>query len=1105
MGKGKSKGKMLWSVVGFFAGGAFSMFGKGLSFIERGLYGMSIASTMWTATHKQDMPSYDSEGVQRFDKVMNTMSSTAVIPVIYGECKWGGNQTYHKTNPELNVLRKHVVFCEGGIEGIQSVSANDLLIPTTPQAAGTVFTVQNIKHTDATVKIGSKWLTLYANGKTTNVYLANKDDAERSDLYDYNTSISSLVSYINRLGDGWQAYPYASTNKYPGDLYGLYSETAHTDKSAGCGYYHSLNHSQYYCPIVENAEYKYYSKLSNKWVTIQRSPCLLNGKATPYNHNGNRFQANKEKYCPRLKTARSAVACYNNPIAAQTSTAKGNTYFTFHDGDCPDTYEETGSYKHCAWIDLNLAVSDELNGNPNITAIIRGKKVYDSRTGITAYSTNPAMCLRDLILAKRYGLGRWIKQWNIDENSFIEAANYCDEIINYEGVDGTIVKAKRYELNMLLDSQKNAIDWISDILANFCAYLVISNGKLALRIEKATSISHVFTDSNIVQGSLSISQLSIDETPNRYEITYVDPFNNWSSVKILVEDFADQKKRQKIISKKVELSGVKSQNQASRLGRFYRDYNASCSIQVVFSTAMQAMHLEPGDVITIGYHSVLNGLPIRITEIKETNKGTFEISGRQYNGDIYNDALGASIQMPNYALHDSSLAGVVPDVKNIALSEDGYKTSNGTYIGHVNVSYEPPSYPYLSSYDIYYRYNEGDWIYSGNSIDTKYTIENTQPSNVIEVKVVTVNTSGRKSVGSVSLQVYLEGHNSPPDDISKFVVGQYQDNLSFILEGNTPNDIDFDHIELRLDGDNWNSAERICSFNEFPYVLRNVSISDGTHVFRVKAVDNAGNESNNDTIFILTSRNPNTFKNVILERDDVETEEYTLKGLVKTVNGILVSQSTLRYDDVDIYDNTTTYDSQDDSIEILSSAIDTSKVGVTGVNFVFDISMYNTECTYDYLGDKTYDDIGNDTYDNIRSNSYKEVFMRFSDDNTTWTEWQPYVSADYTFRYIQYRIVFHPDNDNVRIEVRSLKQYYDVPDVEFSITTTTNNSGVATVSFEGSDFYYAPKQISCVILGASVPVYPIVSNVTTTGCTVTCYNTQGDLTKATFNLTVKGW
>ncbi len=1081
---------MLGFAFGFMNPGIFM--GAGSTAVwAGGIYGASLAGTLWNTFNKPKQDDFDTGTINRFDKVMNTMSSTAPIPVIYGERKWAGNQTYHKTNAEQNTLRKHIVLCEGDIEGVISVCANDLLISTGGATNGTVFTVQNVKHSDATVMIKSKWMTLYANGKTSSIYLANKDDYERNDLYDYNMSVSALVSYINRLGEGWQAYPTASTNSYPGELYGVYGIYKYLNRNKSCFYRTTMDRTKYYCPHYNDSPYYTVHSNNNSSAssTIKRDLCPHYEKDS----------------CGKMDDGYNGVSCYNSPQNVKAPTVKGDTHYTFHDGDCPDTYLETGSYKKCAWIDLNLAVSDELNGNPNVTCVVRGKKVLDTRTGKVAYSTNPAMCTRDFLLSKRYGGGRWVTKELIDEQSFIEIADYCDEEIQYIGADGSLITAKRYELNMVIDSQKNAINWLGEMLDNFCGFLVWSKGKYSLRVEKAEPISYKFNDDNTID--MRLDPLPQDETPNKYEISFVDPLNNWSSVKSLVEDFADQKERQKIITKSVELNGVTSQHQALRLGRFYRDYNAVCPIQLSFTTGAHAMHLEPGDVVTLSYHGIFTDLPLRITEIKETNKGTFEISGRQYNPDIYNDDLGASIQWYNYAEVGTPLAGRVPEVTNITLAEDGYKdNSTGIYIGHVSIGFkQPKAYPYVSSYEVWYSYDETNWIYAGNSLDTSFTIQNTQVGQSISVRVTVVNTAGRKSDGVVSNSLYLTGYNSPPSAITNFAVAQYSENYSFVLEGKMPSEPDVVGVELRIDGDDWNSAERICEFTAFPYALRNVNLSEGTHVFRVKAVDNVGNVSENDTRYILTSRNPNTFKNIILERDDIQTGEYTLKGLIKTKSGILVPPSALRYDDIDTYNDVATYDSQDDTIEIISGAIDTYKVGMTGINFVFDIGMYNTECTYDYLGDKTYDDIGNDTYDSIRTNSYKDVYVRFSEDGQTWSDWQLYIAADYTFRYIQYKIIFYLDNDSIRVEVRSLKQYYDVPDVEFSITTTTNDSGTSAVAFEGSDFYYEPKQISCVILGAKTPVYPIISNVTTTGCTVTCYNTQGNPTKATFNLTVKGW
>ena len=65
------------------------------------------------------------------------------------------------------------------------------------------------------------------------------------------------------------------------------------------------------------------------------------------------------------------------------------------------------------------------DGIPNITALIKGKKVYDPRTSTTAWSSNPALCLRDY-LTSSYGLAE--NTYNIDDTVISTAANVCDQM-----------------------------------------------------------------------------------------------------------------------------------------------------------------------------------------------------------------------------------------------------------------------------------------------------------------------------------------------------------------------------------------------------------------------------------------------------------------------------------------------------------------------------------------------------------------------------------------------------------------------------------------------------------------------------------------------------
>lgn len=77
----------------------------------------------------------------------------------------------------------------------------------------------------------------------------------------------------------------------------------------------------------------------------------------------------------------------------------------------------------CLLVDLLYDTTAYTNGVPAVTAVVRGAKVYDPRTGTTAWSENPALCARDFALWE-YGGG--CASDEIDDASITAAANASD-------------------------------------------------------------------------------------------------------------------------------------------------------------------------------------------------------------------------------------------------------------------------------------------------------------------------------------------------------------------------------------------------------------------------------------------------------------------------------------------------------------------------------------------------------------------------------------------------------------------------------------------------------------------------------------------------------
>ena len=792
---GGKKGKIFFSILGLFVGLGVGFFALGLtggSLISAALIGASIGSTIWTATHKSNTSmGNDGPSIQRFDKAQETMSSTGAIPVVYGTRKIAGNQTFHETSADQNTLHKHVVLCEGEIDGIESVCANGLLIPTNGQTQGTVFTIRNTRYSDAKVWKDKKDLHLFCNGHDRVIYLCNKDDAEKADtFYEWQTSIAALVSYINRLNEGWQAFPTATTTKYPGDLRvangGITSQGIITCTQQDIDNYckdhpktkSSINKILWNRRILTirghlQAGDKIETEVDGSYFIVRKvnypvpAPVTVEKWGRTYTYTPKLTEGTRPSSYDIETFGMSTANCYNEPTSVVADTVTGGTSYTFHDCEPPSNYNEVGGYPRMAWLDMVFNASQELSGgNPSVECIVRGKKVYDPRTGRTEYSENPALIVGDFLCNKRYGLGRFIDASDLDIDSFVSAANYCDEVITVYDADNNPIKSKRYTLNMVIDQRQDAIKWLQEMLANFAGWLVISKNKLKLLVERPTPVCYKFDDDNIKD--LKVVPLKANDTPNQYQISLCSPEVNWKVISCIVNDFADQKARGKVIQKQVELSGVTSQWQALRLARYYSDYNLSCPLTVSFTTGVQALALECGDVVTVTYRDAFTAMPIRIATIKETAENEFEISGRQYNESIYTDDLGGGIQTPNYSNHHGIDEGsdyfFIANVEQLKAETQVRKNLDGKTVYDISVTYQLPANYFIDTARVYYKTNatgsdsnqtvfeegvaadelgyKSDWKFAGEGV-AQVTIPNVHVGDVYKIRVVSKTRKGK--------------------------------------------------------------------------------------------------------------------------------------------------------------------------------------------------------------------------------------------------------------------------------------------------------------------------------------------------------------------------
>lgn len=99
-------------------------------------------------------------------------------------------------------------------------------------------------------------------------------------------------------------------------------------------------------------------------------------------------------------------------------------------------HKQSGHAKLYVQITFNRDLMSE--GLPNISCIVRGKKIYDPRTTLTAWSDNAALCIRDYLTDTKRGFG--CTSTEINDISFAAAANICDERITFAGRSDTFTQ-----------------------------------------------------------------------------------------------------------------------------------------------------------------------------------------------------------------------------------------------------------------------------------------------------------------------------------------------------------------------------------------------------------------------------------------------------------------------------------------------------------------------------------------------------------------------------------------------------------------------------------------------------------------------------------------
>ncbi len=572
--------------------------------------------------------------------------------------------------------------------------------------------------------------------------------------------------------------------------------------------------------------------------------------------------------------------------------------------DQKEKAKKVGGLKDTAYIALTAQAGPSLSGGINLTTIAKGSKVKvysDPENYTVQYSNNPAFCILDF-LTRYNGCGININE--IDVQSFIESADYCDELISEKSLSGTFSvntesdeitgsgtkfkedlkigqfillssdgneetkeiieiisdtelkvasnfvhsysgiqgksKQKRFTLNMVLDERKPRMDWLENLIFCCRAYLIYQNGKLVMKIEKEEPTMQLFDKDSILSGTERFWTTPREKKVDICKVQYIDPDNEYARIYARAE--AEEFSNEQPIVQETQAFGVTNFNQASRLAWFHLNQALTCDKFIAFQTSQEGLDRTVGDVIEITSTFLgYENKKMRIINMAEAQEGQIEVICKEYNENIYNDTLGS--EEPVIETIDlPSMFDEPPMVENLNLEEVGWMTNEGNHIATIRVSFDEVDFQHLSHYEINYSEDDGiTWISAGISYDGNHVINNIKTNQYYRIAVETVTHRGVRSE-KTHKHILTTGKDNLPASVPTFAVVQKGDYLkAFITLVDEP---DIKYYEIRQ-GSIWDTAELVQQFTGKSVMFRPTKAETATYL--VKAVDNYGNYSETPT------------------------------------------------------------------------------------------------------------------------------------------------------------------------------------------------------------------------------------------------------------------
>ena len=211
-----------------------------------------------------------------------------------------------------------------------------------------------------------------------------------------------------------------------------------------------------------------------------------------------------------------------------------------------------------------------------------------------AYSNNPAWVWYDLLLHRRYGLGRRITADMVDRWSLYEIGRYCDVMVP----DGKGGMQPRMTTNVYIQDQVEGYALLSDLASVFRGSSCWNGSKVTVIADiPGNDDGYVFTRSNIV-GEFEYGAIALPDRHTRAKISWDNPANEFKTEPTAVtnDDMIGVLGHRML---DVARFACTVEGEAIRHGIWALKSEQYETWTVRFTTGMEGRNIEPGQIIGV--------------------------------------------------------------------------------------------------------------------------------------------------------------------------------------------------------------------------------------------------------------------------------------------------------------------------------------------------------------------------------------------------------------------------------------------------------------------------------------------------------------------------